>query len=273
MEPSSAAKILDLLMPLAGRNLKWANKGDRPIRRWFGQRLFRALEKPYLAARLRPFIWRIDSLDALGETLGRPQTILCLGNGPSSEDPRLADVHYDALFRVNHSWKERGLYAKPDAVFTGNQNSMRVVKSAILGLQDEIGEKAMLMTRGPGMLRAPMRYFVIDRLGSLLTDFDWGEHRPTNGAAMIAVAAALRPSRLVIAGVDLFQHPEGSYPGDKKTPNAYTPAHTLDKELAFMLFHLEQFDGEVVIIGEALARVWQDRPGASDCRNAGPSAL
>ena len=90
---------------------------------------------------------------------------------------------------------------------------------------------------------------------------------------MIAVAAALKPKRLVIAGVDLFQHPEGSYPGDKKTPNAYTPAHTLDKELAFMLFHLEQFGGEVVIIGEALARIWQDRPCASECRNSGPSAL
>jgi hypothetical protein len=62
---------------------------------------------------------------------------------------------------------------------------------------------------------------------------------------------------LVIAGVDLFQHPEGSYPGDKSTANAYTPAHTLDKELAFMLFQLDQFNGEIVIIGDALDREWR----------------
>jgi hypothetical protein len=75
---------------------------------------------------------------------------------------------------------------------------------------------------------------------------------------MIAAAVALKPNRLVIAGVDLFQHPEGSYPGDQNTANAYTPAHTLDKELAFMFFHLDRFAGEVVIIGEALEREWRE---------------
>lgn len=258
MDSSSAAEVLALLTPLAGRNVKWTNRSDRRIRRWLGQRLYLALDSPLLSSRLRPYVQRFDTLQALADRLDHPRTILCLGNGPSSEDPRLNDVTYDALFRVNHSWMERGLFTRADVVFTGGQTTMRAVKSAILGLQDEIGEKAMLMTRGPGMLKAPIEYFVISRLGSYLTDFDWGQHRPTNGSAMIAAAVALQPDRLVIAGIDLFQHPEGSYPGDKSTANAYMPAHELDKELAFMFFHLDQFDGEIVIIGDALDREWRE---------------
>ena len=265
MDPSSAAEVLALLIPLAGRNVKWTNRSDRRIRRWFGQRLFHALDSSFISTRLRPYVQRFDTLEALAERLGDPRTILCLGNGPSSEDPRLNEVAYDALFRVNHSWMERDLFTKADVVFTGGQTTMRAVKSAILGLQDEVGEKALLMNRGPGMFKAPIQYFVISRLGSFLTDFDWDQHRPTNGSAMIAAAVALQPDRLVIAGVDLFQHPEGSYPGDKSTANAYTPAHTLDKELAFMLFQLDQFNGEIVIIGDALDREWRAHiPGA--CR-------
>jgi len=256
MDPHAAAEVLELLLPLAGRNVKWANRSDRRVRRWFGQRLFGALDNAYLSTRLRPYVQRFDTLDALAERLGNPGTILCLGNGPSSEDSRLNDIAYDALFRVNHSWMERDLFTRADVVFTGGQTTMRAVKSAILGLQDESGEKALLMNRGPGMFKVPFQYFVMNRLGSLLTDFDWGPHRPTNGAAMIAAAVALQPNRLVIAGVDLFQHPEGSYPGDRRTANAYTPAHTLDKELGFMFFHLGQFAGEIVIIGEALEREW-----------------
>lgn len=261
MDPSSAAKVLELLIPLAGRNVKWTNRSDKRIRRWFGQQLFHALENAYLSPRLRPYVQRFETIEALSERLENPCTILCLGNGPSSESPRLNDVAYDALFRVNHSWMARGLFTKADVVFTGGQSTMRAVKSAILGLQDEVGEKALLMNRGPGMLRAPIEYVVMSRLGSSLTDFDWGQHRPTNGAAMIAAAVALKPKRLVIAGVDLFQHPEGSYPGDKSTANAYTPAHALDKELAFMFLHLDQFAGEIVIIGDALEREWREHAG------------
>jgi len=58
--------------------------------------LFRALDNPYLSTCLRPYVHRFDTMDALIERLGNPNTILCLGNGPSSEDPRLNEVAYDA---------------------------------------------------------------------------------------------------------------------------------------------------------------------------------
>ena len=35
---------------------------------------------------------RLESLEDLRRELGQPRTLLCLGNGPSSEDPRLAEV-------------------------------------------------------------------------------------------------------------------------------------------------------------------------------------
>lgn len=73
---------------------------------------------------------------------------------------------------------------------------------------------------------------------------------------MIATAVALGPARLVIAGMDLFQHPEGSYPGDTSTPNAYTLRHDRDAELDFLLHVLRRYSGELVILGAPLARAW-----------------
>ncbi len=139
---------------------------------------------------------------------------------------------------------------------------MRVVRNTVIGVQGEIAEKSLLMTRGLTPLKGRLRCFVVDRMGDYLHDFDWGPYRPTNGASMIAMAVALQPSRLIIGGIDLFQHPEGSYPGDQRTVNAYTPAHTLDKELAFLFSHLDRFDGEIIIVGEVLERAWRNHQRA-----------
>jgi 3-deoxy-D-manno-octulosonic-acid transferase len=68
---------------------------------------------------------RLHTLDALREQLGHPDTILCLGNGPSSEAPCLGRIAYDALFRVNWRWVGRGRFTRPDVVFTGDRDSLR----------------------------------------------------------------------------------------------------------------------------------------------------
>lgn len=248
--------VMEQLVPLLGKNRKWINRRDRPLRRMFGRWLHRQLDQPKSAARLKPFVQRYDERE-LYEDLGSPQTILCLGNGPSSEHADLQEVSYDALFRVNHSWMNRSVLTDADVVFTGGYSSMRALKTPIFGLQHQTGEMLLLAMKGPYAFRHRLRYFSMERLGSRLTDFDWGNHRPTNGAAMIAMAVALQPKRLIIAGIDLFRHPDGSYPGDTDTPNAYTPAHSSDKELGFMFHHLDQFAGEVVIIGEILDREWR----------------
>src|SRR3546814_13954878 len=83
-----------------------------------------------LAAKIR----RIDDLDSLGEALGRPRTILCLRNGPSSEDPEIAGVQFDRLFRLNDLCVKRGLLSRPDMVFTGSQRAVASVEGAIFGI-------------------------------------------------------------------------------------------------------------------------------------------
>ena len=256
-DPAAADAVMERLIPLLGKNRKWINRRDRPLRRMFGRWLHRQLDHPKRAAQLRPFVQRYDDERELFEDLGSPQTILCLGNGPSSEHPDLQDVDYEALFRVNHSWMNRSVLTDADVVFTGGYSSMKALKKPIFGLQHQTGEMLLLAMKGPWAVRHRLRYFSMERLGPYLTDFDWGSHRPTNGAAMIAMAVALQPKRLVIAGIDLFRHPDGSYPGDTTTPNAYTPAHSSDKELEFMFHHLDRFTGEVVVIGDILDREWR----------------
>ena len=55
----------------------------------------------------------IANLGTLRQRLGAPETILCLGNGPSSEDAGVADFADACLFRVNWTWRSRGLLARP----------------------------------------------------------------------------------------------------------------------------------------------------------------
>lgn len=245
------------LIMLSGENTKGANRKDRRLRRMIARWLHRRLDDPVFSRRCRRFVQRFDHIDQVRRQLSEPDEILCLGNGPSSEDPRLGETSYDAMFRVNHSWKSRSVLMDPDVVFTGSYSTMRALNPPMFGLQQETGEQTLLSEKGPWALLHRFSYFSVERLGPYLDDFDWGEHRPTNGAAMIAMAVALKPKRLIIAGVDLFRHPDGSYPGDKTTPNAYTPAHSSDKELSFICHCLDRFDGEVVIFGEILDREWR----------------
>lgn len=200
---------------------------------------------------------RIDSIDALNQALGRPATILCLGNGPSSEDPEVASVSHDCLFRVNHLWLKRGFLTKPDMVFTGSKPTLAAVRGAIFGLMTTKAEARLLVRHflRPSLRR--VRYATIERFGLYISEPRWQGVRPTNGAVMLATAVALQPARLVISGIDLFSHPAGSYPGDRTTPNAYSPGHEAESELALLLEALSRYQGELVILSSALRERWE----------------
>jgi len=100
-----------------------------------------------------------------------------------------------------------------------------------------------LVTRGP----AAMEYFTVERLVARRSPV-----RPSNGALAIVTAAALAPERLVIAGMDLFRHPDGRYPGDGRSRNEYATAHCLETELAIIDLALRDFRGDVVILSTIL---------------------
>ena len=72
----------------------------------------------------------------------------------------------------------------------------------------------------------------------------------------LATAVALAPQRLIVAGIDLFSDPAGSYPGDTATENAYSPGHSRDRELAFLLALLDLYRGDLVIVGSVLNAEW-----------------
>lgn len=202
---------------------------------------------------------RIDTLAELSATLGEPRTILCLGNGPSSEDPALAQHAYDSLFRVNHRWLTRGLFADPQMVFTGQKRTLFTLRSRpIFAFQTRRAEALLVTHQIFNPLCRHMRFVTLERLG-ILAGLDWDGVRPTNGATMLAVAVALKPARLIVSGMDLFEDPAGAYPGDSATPNDYVVVHERTGELDFILATLEAYQGELIILSKPLAEKWAAR--------------
>lgn len=251
--PETAADILGEMLHRAIKQ-RGMMRANRP---GAGQCLARLTRDPawrgLLSWRLRRYI----NAGEFAEALGRPQTILCLGNGPSSENPALFDMRYDALFRVNHRWLERGLFVAPDVVFTGGMPTLRAVRGAIFGLKTRNAEAKLAAMRFFDPFAGRTRFFNVHDISPALGDFDWGVFRPTNGAAMLAAAVALEPARLIVAGIDLFQHAAGSYPSGTVTENAYAPGHSRDAECSFLMQLFDTCRGELIIIGDVLRTQWQ----------------
>jgi 3-deoxy-D-manno-octulosonic-acid transferase len=212
------------------------------------------LGQALLALRAR----RIGSLEELRDRLGEPETILCLGNGPSSEDAELDGIKHDCLFRVNWRWRERGRFNRPDVVFTGDRTTLSRCGRCLFGFRT-LAEELSILGRHFFSLRRRVSYFTTERLPLWVNDA-WSA-RPTNGAVMIAVAAALQPKRLVIAGIDLFQHAEGAYPGGAGV-NRYASVHERAVELGIIRRALAEFRGEVVLIGPPLREALAEKRAA-----------
>ena len=194
-------------------------------------------------------IRRIASWDELRIRLGEPKTILCLGNGPSSEADGIEDLRFDRLFRVNWIWSTRSIHPDPDVVFTADEDAPS--GAPIICFPTRVDANRILagyVRRGVG---AGTEYLVFPELTSLFCDRRW-PHRPTNGALMVAAAVLLQPSRLIIAGIDLYLHPDGKYPGATAEPNQYDDIHHRDVDLAFIRTALGQFAGEATILSDQL---------------------
>jgi hypothetical protein len=171
---------------------------------------------------------------------------------------------------VNHRWRERGFLADPQVVFTGSKDSVSGLSKVIFGFLSVESEGRMLnfWLFLPSLRR--LRYLTVERFDLFLRQGQWREMRPTNGASMLTTAVALQPRRLVVSGFDLFSHPEGSYPGDTATPNAYSPGHDPNRELDALLHALSLYRGELVILSSALAQAWTDYSGKRQQQTAAP---
>lgn len=228
------------------------------------RRLARVVRSP--AGRLLSWLFgrrRIESWDELRDRLGRPETILCLGNGPSSEDPSFATRRFDCLFRVNWRWRERGLLTAPQVVFVGDPRTPNRIANAILAFRVEEEANYVLVRQWLALKVPRFRYVVFDRLSSARPDARWPA-RPTNGAIMVAAAVALRPRRIIIGGIDLYQHPAGRYPGDRSTLDGYVRVHERSVEIAVIREALGRFAGAVEILSPILAAaIAGDVPGTT----------
>lgn len=205
------------------------------------------------------------SISQLRGRLKCPDTILCLGNGPSSEDPLVSTVKYDSLFRVNISWQRRGQLAVPDLIFTGLAAAVsqgRPRAGFVFGKTDS--EEAILVKHL--MSRRVFSYASCERLG-LMSPSGASDSAPTNGALMVALAAALNPRRLVISGIDLYSHPSGAYPDDARTPNAYAVGHDSQTEIGYLVAVLRRYHGELIVLSSALRKCLLDHGVA--CASAG----
>lgn len=254
-------RVLDVVAPLMQRDLK-QSRSERsgrlhPYR--LGMALLHSRPGKWLADRRHH---RIGCIADLRVALDRPGTILCLGNGPSSEDPRLQQLEFDCLFRVNDRWLDRGFLAKPDMVFTGDRGTVAKVRGAIFGFQDEAAANRLKLQRALGLTGPSLQFVTVDTLGTFLDAMNLSV-TPTNGSTMLATAVALAPERLILAGIDLFMDPRGSYPGDTETANAYTPRHDREVEIRIIERALEVFRGEVTIVSEVLNQTL-GRQGAAE---------
>ena len=135
-----------LIGELLGRDLKAKRESSR-----FGGAIANSLLAATRTERWRGFLaWRISRYGSAAELAARlkaPNTIMCLGNGPSCEDPSLLEMPHDALFRVNHSWQSRNVLTDPDVVFTGGTRSMTAVADAIFGVQSDEAERRIIAAR------------------------------------------------------------------------------------------------------------------------------
>jgi len=195
---------------------------------------------------------RLSNWEALRRRLRCPNTVLCLGNGPSSEDPRLLNVNYDALLRVNHQWLERGMLTEADMVFVGSPLTTARVHSCVFGFrtiawESEMMLRHLLLDRSVGRLE----YFTYERVSSFLNDGAW-PCAPTNGALMVATAVGLRPRLLILAGIDLSRDARGRYPGDTLGENDYPQMHSRNVDVETIARVLAGYHGETVIMNESL---------------------
>ena len=200
------------------------------------------------------------SWDALRGALGDPDSILCLGNGPSSEADAVHGVRFDRLFRVNWIWSDRTRHVSPDLVFTADLDPPSIRPTPAICFPTRRDANRVLASYIARKIPLPPEYLVFPELPSEAIVKTWS-HRPTNGAIMVAAAVQLHPKRLAIAGIDLYLHPDGKYPGYRDEPNTYDPIHDRDVDLAFIMAALRRFKGEVEILSPQLRSTLEARAG------------
>ncbi|MEL7044848.1 MAG: hypothetical protein AAGL66_07490 [Pseudomonadota bacterium] len=211
-----------------------------------GQRVGRVLAQPDLT-----------DLSSLRRYLGEPRTVLCLGNGPSASEAALNDIAYDCLIRSNYRWRAEPRFNRADVVIVGDFDTLAWIRDSVFAYRSREAMNAAL-------LRALLRFARgaspgIDLQG-LLSEFDHLglEQVPSSGALTVVLACALKPERLVIGGIDLFEDERGRYANASGAVNAYAQAHSRHADLSLIRAALQGFTGQLIIVGDVLRTALDD---------------
>jgi len=153
---------------------------------------------------------------------------------------------------MNWRWLERGFLTHPDMVFVGDLATTARVKSCVFGFRTIAWESEILLRHlvfhvSPRRLK----YFTYERMSAQLNDDRWPT-LPTNGVVMVATAVGLRPQKIIIARMDLYQDPAGRYPGDSLGDNNCPQTHSREVEVQALGSVLAQFSGETTILSKPL---------------------
>jgi hypothetical protein len=200
----------------------------------------------------------------LAAQLGTPRTVLCLGNGPSSEDPLVRDLKPDLVLRVNWRWKQRGFHVQPGLVFVGDPHTIEHLPGSRFVVADRHSARILALR---ALALHPFRSFDCICLEDLPRAFPEPgvDALPSGGAYQAQVAVNVRPDRIVLAGFDLFADDRGRYPGDLRMINDYAAVHRREDEITLLAETFRHFAGELYIVGEPLREALAAR-GIGACR-------
>lgn len=143
------------------------------------------------------------------------------------------------------------MFTRPAIVFTADPDLPPAGMRAMIAFPTRADANRILGLYRRGACLPSRGYCVMEELQSLLCSRDW-PLRPTNGAMMIAAAVQLQPEKLTIAGIDLYQHPAGKYPGETVEANDYDAIHSRDNDVDAIKLALAEFTGELTIVGDQL---------------------
>ena len=154
---------------------------------------------------------------------------------------------------MNCSWRNRGPLTRPQVVFLGDARCLRLVEDCVFAFRTVEEEARLLTDRLLHGRLGRLRYLTVERLPVFINERRWPA-RPTNGAVMLATAAALEPSATRDRRDGPLPASAGAYPGDPSTPNDYLLMHDRETELAIVDEALRRFRGQVTVLSDALAQ-------------------
>jgi hypothetical protein len=149
-------------------------------------------------------------------------------------------------------------------VFVGDLATTARISSCVFGFRTIAWESEILLRHLLFHLTLRrLEYFTYERVSRLLSDERWPTH-PTNGVVMVATAVGLRPKKIIIAGMDLYEDPAGRYPGDVVGDNNYPQIHSREVEVHALCSIIAQFSGETCILSEPLRQALAARRPQSE---------